>query len=200
MRDDHTPDLDQLSDLLTERANRLAVHDDLDAILTGTAPIDQAPTATARLMESARPRASWLLAAAAALVAVTATAYLIGQKDETVDVSAIPPVALKLPWPFAADVREGTVIVWLEPMAESSAIEVVASWLDNHPAVDHYDYIDQDATYAEFADYYSDQPEVRDLVTPDQLPTSFRVTTPEPSVLAPILETFAGVSGVDVGS
>ena len=152
-------------------------------------------------MESARPRASWLLAAAAALVAVTATAYLIGQKDEAVDVSTMPPAALELPWPFDAFVvSEREVIVWLEPTAESSAIEAVASWLDNNPAVDHYDYVDQDATYAEFADYYSDQPEVRDLVTPDQLPTSFRVTTPEPSVLAPILETFAGVSGVDVGS
>lgn len=93
-------------------------------------------------------------------------------------------------------------IVWISPDADVANIDRAADFLDDSPTVRDYTYIDKDATFIEFQEYYADQPEVLDLVEADQLPTSFRVV-PEIADLALIralgeeIESLPGISGVD---
>lgn len=93
-------------------------------------------------------------------------------------------------------------IVWMSPDAEQGNIERTAEFLDESLTVKSFTYVNKDATFAEFQDYYSDQPEVLDLVEAEQLPTSFRVV-PEIADLALIrslgdeIEALPGISGVD---
>ena len=93
-------------------------------------------------------------------------------------------------------------IVWMNAEAPPENVEAVRNFLDTTPAVDRAAYINQEATFIEFQEYYSEQPEVLDLVEPEQLPTSFRVV-PEIADLALIralgteIEALSGVTGVD---
>ena len=93
-------------------------------------------------------------------------------------------------------------IVWMSPDAEQSNIDRAAEFLDESLTVKSFTFVNKDATFAEFQDYYADQPEVLDLVEAEQLPTSFRVV-PEIADLALIrslgdeIEALPGISGVD---
>ena len=93
-------------------------------------------------------------------------------------------------------------IVWMNAESLPENVEAVRNFLDTTPTVDRAAYINQEATFIEFQEYYSEQPEVLDLVEPEQLPTSFRVV-PEIADLALIralgteIEALPGVSGVD---
>jgi cell division transport system permease protein len=93
-------------------------------------------------------------------------------------------------------------IVWMSPDANQENIESATRFLDESQTVKSYQYVNKEATFAEFQIYYADQPEVLDLVEPAQLPTSFRVV-PEIPDLALIramgdeIEALPGISGVD---
>ncbi len=93
-------------------------------------------------------------------------------------------------------------IVWMSPDAEQANIERTAEFLDESLTVRSFTYVNKEATFSEFQDYYADQPEVLDLVEAEQLPTSFRVV-PEIADLALIrslgdeIEALPGISGVD---
>ncbi len=89
-------------------------------------------------------------------------------------------------------------IIWLEVPVSDTEVAEVARWLDENPLVDDYRYVDRDETYAEFREYFADEPEVIDLVEPDQLPTSFNVTTEDPVALARAVERLAGVDDVEI--
>jgi hypothetical protein len=66
-------------------------------------------------------------------------------------------------------------LVWLDPAATAAEIDAVGAWLRSRQGVVELAFFDQQATYAEFLRYYADQPEVRTLVAPEQLPTSYRL-------------------------
>jgi cell division transport system permease protein len=66
-------------------------------------------------------------------------------------------------------------IVWLHADAPPEYIEQVETYLEDHPTVLDHRYVNKEATFQEFEDYYADQPEVLGLVEPELLPTSFRV-------------------------
>lgn len=93
-------------------------------------------------------------------------------------------------------------IVWMSPDAEPANIESVRNFLDTSLTVNRATYVNQESTFVEFQAYYAEQPEVLDLVEPEQLPTSFRVV-PEIADLALIralgaeIQALPGVSGVD---
>ncbi|MFV0527052.1 MAG: cell division protein FtsX [Acidimicrobiales bacterium] len=93
-------------------------------------------------------------------------------------------------------------IVWMNTDASPDNIDATAQFLDNSPTVKSYTYVDQDATFEEFQTFFQDQPEVLDLVEPDQLPTSYRVV-PQVADLAYIkavgqeMESLPGVDSVD---
>jgi len=92
-------------------------------------------------------------------------------------------------------------IVWMNNDASPENIERVRNFLDVTPTVADAQYVNQDATFTEFQQYYSEQPEVLDLVEPEQLPTSFRVVPKVANLelireLGSEIETLAGVSSV----
>lgn len=93
-------------------------------------------------------------------------------------------------------------IVWMSPDSPQANVESVRNFLDTSLTVERATYVNQEATFIEFQEYYSEQPEVLDLVEPEQLPTSFRVV-PQIADLALIralgaeIEALPGVSGVD---
>ena len=93
-------------------------------------------------------------------------------------------------------------IVWMNADASPENVETVRFFLESSQTIERVSYVNQEATFDEFQDYYRDQPEVLDLVKPEQLPTSFRVV-PKVANLASIqslgneIVTLAGVNGVD---
>ncbi|MCP3990410.1 MAG: hypothetical protein GY724_15135 [Actinomycetia bacterium] len=93
-------------------------------------------------------------------------------------------------------------IVWMNADAAPENVETVRFFLESSQTIERASYVNQEATFQEFQEYYEDQPEVLDLVEPEQLPTSFRVV-PKVANLASIqslgneIVTLAGVSGVD---
>ena len=93
-------------------------------------------------------------------------------------------------------------VVWINVGADDSTIGSIEQFLLNSATVKEPRYIDEDETFLEFQTYFADQPEVLDLVNPDQLPTSFRVVPSTPDLaaikaLGAEIETLSGVQGVD---
>ena len=186
-----------LTGLLQQRANRLTVQSGLDEILD----IRPIPTAVVG-HDPILGRFRWLLAAAAIFLIGSAGLYLnnvdwggsqvhAGDSKPGVETS---PAALA----EAVAITDGAdLLVWLTPGAMPDSVQAIAEWLDDNPAVAAYSYVDREATYAEFAEYYTDYPEVLELVSPDQLPTVFRVATTDPTGVAHDVKLFDAVIGAD---
>ena len=67
-------------------------------------------------------------------------------------------------------------IVFMNPDATQEQIDSVQRDLDDNPQVELSTYLDHDAAYAEFRTLFErDSPELVESVTPDALPTSFKV-------------------------
>lgn len=76
--------------------------------------------------------------------------------------------------PFAAG-GPTEMVVWLKPAASQADIDAVHALLADALAVRSVTYVNQEATWNTFEQYYADRPEVLDLVDPADLPTSFLV-------------------------
>lgn len=92
-------------------------------------------------------------------------------------------------------------IVWMTADAPQENVDAVKSFLDDSLVVRSASYVNHEATFAEFQTYYADQPEVLDLVDPNDLPTSFRVVPEVPDLalirsLGQEIEALPGVSQV----
>lgn len=92
-------------------------------------------------------------------------------------------------------------IVWMTADAPQENVDAVKAFLDDSLVVRSSNYVNHDATFAEFQTYYADQPEVLDLVDPNDLPTSFRVVPEVPDLalirsLGQEIEALPGVSQV----
>ena len=90
-------------------------------------------------------------------------------------------------------------IVYMNPDASPEQIDSVSRALDENPQVDTHVYLDKDAAFAEFQELFAeDQPEMVDVITPDVLPTSFRVKplTPESAVVDGLVQQFGQEPGV----
>jgi cell division transport system permease protein len=67
-------------------------------------------------------------------------------------------------------------IVYMNPDATQEQIDAVQRALDESPQVDSFDFLDKNEAYEEFRQLFErDSPELIDSVTPDVLPTSFKV-------------------------
>src|SRR5215213_5891879 len=67
-------------------------------------------------------------------------------------------------------------IVYMNPDATQDQIDSVQRALDDSPQVESYDFLDKNEAYEEFRQLFErDSPELIDSVTPDVLPTSFKV-------------------------
>jgi len=67
------------------------------------------------------------------------------------------------------------LVVWLQPAASQADIDAVHALLADALVVRSVTYVNQEATWNTFQQYYADRPDVLDLVDPADLPTSFLV-------------------------
>jgi cell division transport system permease protein len=96
-------------------------------------------------------------------------------------------------------------IVWLDVGVEDEQIESTNDFLQKSPYVQSTRYVDQEETFEEFQSYFSDEPEILELVEPGQLPTSFVVTPQDADVesiraIADEIKILAGVDDVEFAS
>lgn len=66
-------------------------------------------------------------------------------------------------------------IVFMQPDASQEQIEAVGANLNDSPEVADTTFIDKQAAYEDFADIFAETPELLDLVTAEDLPTSYQV-------------------------
>ena len=96
-------------------------------------------------------------------------------------------------------------IVWLDVNVQQEQIESIDDFLASNPYVDDRYFIDRDATYQEFQNFFADEPELLQLVQPDQLPMSFQVQPSDTDVelirqIGNEIETISGVQDVEFAS
>lgn len=70
-------------------------------------------------------------------------------------------------------------IVFADPAASGRQLIDLRDDLRDDPRVRQVVYVDQDEAYEEFSEMFADQPAVLEVVTPDQLPASFKVVPVE---------------------
>ncbi|MEM7321998.1 MAG: permease-like cell division protein FtsX [Actinomycetota bacterium] len=96
-------------------------------------------------------------------------------------------------------------VVWMDRNVEQEQVQSTADFLTASPFIRDHRFIDQEETYEEFQNYFADEPEILELVLPEQLPTSFQVTPQDADVesirsIADEIEILAGVDDVEFAS
>ena len=76
----------------------------------------------------------------------------------------------------ACDQPPAELTIFLPANVDDATVEAVRAVLDRSPTVAQARYKDLDETLADFEEYWADDPEILDLVKPEQLPTSFAAT------------------------
>jgi cell division transport system permease protein len=66
-------------------------------------------------------------------------------------------------------------IIFMNPDVSPDQDESIRAALDSSPQIERWTYVDQQATYQEFRALFSEQPELYEVLTPEDLPPSFRV-------------------------
>jgi cell division transport system permease protein len=90
-------------------------------------------------------------------------------------------------------------IIYMNPDASQDQIDAVDRALTEAPQVEEKTYLDKDAAFAEYKDLFQDDsPELVDVITPADLPTSFKVkpVNPEPEVVDSLVRQFSTQAGV----
>lgn len=127
--------------------------------------------------------------------------------DTTTDICIVQALLACRANPAPEDATE--VRIWLDLGITAAEVEAVAARLQGlQGRVVSYRYLDVDATYAEFSQYFANEAEILDLVDPDDLPTSFEVVlAPGAGAASPAgdedlvlaeFDTLAGVDDVEV--
>lgn len=185
---EHTPFEDRLGSLLEARADRIEVVDDLDGLLARPGPVGSTP-AVGRW---------WLAMAAAVLAIVGLGAALVAGAAPTTDGQDEAEIGPAQGEP--SQVQPGDdpdMIVWLDPAITPEELGVVALAIETSSDLSAAAYLDTEATWAEFRDHFADQPEILELVEPEQLPTSFRIITSKPEAVAAVVGALPGVDEVE---
>jgi cell division transport system permease protein len=89
-------------------------------------------------------------------------------------------------------------IVYMQPDATEPQIEAVRGDLEENPQVESLTYLDHEAAYEEFLELFEDSPDLTENVTPDILPTSFKVVPvrADDEVVLALSEQFETKAGV----
>ncbi|MDQ2677973.1 MAG: ABC transporter permease [Actinomycetota bacterium] len=90
------------------------------------------------------------------------------------------------------------LFVYMNPTATDEQIDSVSRNLDENPQVDTVDFLDREATYAEFQRLFEDQPDFVDAIEAEDLPQSFRVkpSSTDADVVASVGKEFEDLAGV----
>jgi cell division transport system permease protein len=89
-------------------------------------------------------------------------------------------------------------IVYLQPQVTADQKDSVQRDLDDNPDVRDYTYVNQDETFEEFKRLFANSPQLVDSVTPEILPSSFRVAprVQDPEVVKALGDQFESKPGV----
>ena len=89
-------------------------------------------------------------------------------------------------------------IVFMQPDAQQAQLDAVRQELDESPQVEGVTYVDHAGAYEEFKSLFADSPELIKNVTPEILPTSFKVIPrdPDPAIVDSLVQQFETEPGV----
>jgi len=90
------------------------------------------------------------------------------------------------------------MFVYMNPSATKEQVASVRRELQENPQVGEVDFLDKEATYAEFKRLFEDQPDFVEAIKPDELPQSFRVkpTSTDADVVSAVGAEFETMTGV----
>lgn len=88
--------------------------------------------------------------------------------------------------------------VYMNPSAEDEQIASVRKALEESPQVESIVFLDQDETYKEFQRLFKDQPNVVEVIKPEELPQSFRIKpkSTDTDVVSAVGQEFEQLPGV----
>lgn len=89
-------------------------------------------------------------------------------------------------------------IVFMQPDATEAQMDAMAGALDSNPQVKEVQFTDQEAAFEEFRRMFANQPDMVEVMTPEVLPTSYRVVPqdPDPDIVAGLANEFEDDPGV----
>ncbi|MDZ7733705.1 MAG: permease-like cell division protein FtsX [Acidimicrobiia bacterium] len=89
-------------------------------------------------------------------------------------------------------------VVFMQPEASDEQIEAVRTDLEENPGVDDFEYFDQERAFEEFQDLFRDSPDLIETVSPEILPSSYRVVPveKEAEAIEDLSDQFATKAGV----
>ncbi len=164
--------------LLRDRGARAVVEPDLSSVTAARPQGETDPGGPTR----------WWLAVAAVVIAAAGVGLVLRDGGTGPDRAAITSEPARSNAASAFD-----LIVWMEVGAEPAHVNDVAALLASSQSVEDVVYLDQAATWSEFVDFFADEPEIIELVDPEDLPTSFMVRA---TALDPVIELVASRPGV----
>lgn len=90
-------------------------------------------------------------------------------------------------------------IVWMDVGVEDEQVASTQDFLNRSPFVRKIRYVGPQETWEEFQNYFADEPEILELVEPEQLPTSFQVMPQDAQVdsIQALADEIVGLPGVD---
>ena len=90
------------------------------------------------------------------------------------------------------------MFVYMNPSATQDQVDSVRNELQQNPQVGEVDFLNQEATYAEFQRLFEDQPDFVSAIKPEELPQSFRVkpTSTDADVVSAVGAEFETMTGV----
>lgn len=90
------------------------------------------------------------------------------------------------------------IIIFLEPDVTQEQIDALQRTLDDNPEVREATYVDRDEAFEEAQELFADEPTMRELLRPEDVPTSFRVkpTNPDSDSVFALRGVFQNEAGV----
>jgi cell division transport system permease protein len=90
------------------------------------------------------------------------------------------------------------MFVYMNPSATDEQVTSVRSQLEDNPQVEQVDFLDREATFAEFQRLFEDQPDFVSAIRPEELPQSFRVkpSSTDADVVSAVGNEFETMTGV----
>ncbi len=187
---------DELAERMTARADRIDVTPDDPSMWVGVG----AGSIERTQVTVQRKPIAWLAAAAALLVVVGLGTTALRDSPRTVTLASDTETLISDELlEFGRQDSPIELIVWVHPDASDEEVDEVQGLLEADSRITSFRYMNEDATYEEFLTFWSDSPEVVAAVTPQDLPTSFRVVADDPATVASRFEQIAGVLKTDIG-
>jgi cell division transport system permease protein len=89
-------------------------------------------------------------------------------------------------------------IVFMKPDATTAQMQAMSGALDSNPQVKDVQFTDQQEAFEEFQRMFANQPDMVEVMTPEVLPTSYRVIPqdPDPDIVAGLANEFEDDPGV----